>query len=280
MRVDSGFHLNGAARRRGIVDRMMAKMYGNTQLLLLLGLLSCLLLIVRDAGASIVLFGNETLSFPSIDASFTPPIPEAGLFGEVYVADPLDGCSAFAANVTDKIVFALVKRGACFFEQKVRNSQDAGYTGTIVFDHEEDTLVTMSGNGDGLTTYALFVGKTAGESLMSLEGSVYILPGHEKPSFSVKWLIISVSIIVVVIVGALVIGLCCIRAHILAEAEKEAYNERLLHDDDYDILNREFIPDDEGPKAPSAAEDTDAENSNVPISKGPSETDSTENPSK
>ncbi|CAM6114819.1 unnamed protein product [Calypogeia fissa] len=251
----------------------MAKMFGTTNWLLL-GLLSCLLVVVKDVGATILLFGNETASFPSMDASFTPPIPEAGIYGEVYVADPLTGCSDFAIQVTDRTVFAVVQRGECLFEVKVRNSQNAGFTGTIVFDNGESDLVTMSGDGQGITTYALFVSKAAGESLLSLEGNIYILPGQKKTTFSIKWVIICVSIVAIVIVGALVTALCCIRAHILAEAEKEAANERLL-EDDYDILNREFIPDDEGPKAESVATDADGETINGPSIEDPSESNHT-----
>lgn len=97
--------------------------------------------------------------------------------------------------------------------------------------------LAVSGDGKGVTAYAVFVGKTAGKSLLNLNGSVYILPEYKKKTWAITWLILSVCLVVIVIVGALVTALCCIRAHILAEAEKEALSEKLLQDDDY-ILSK------------------------------------------
>jgi hypothetical protein len=71
-----------------------------------------------------------------------PPIPEEGVYGDTYAPDPLDGCSEFASEVVDKIAFAVVQRGGdCTFETKVRNSQNAGFTATIVYDNVDEELV-------------------------------------------------------------------------------------------------------------------------------------------
>jgi hypothetical protein len=103
----------------------------------------------------------------------------------------------------------------------------------------------VSGDGEGITAYAVFVSKDAGETLLSLKGAVYILPESKWAKNNIKLLIVTVSLVVVFIVGTLLTCLCCIRAHILAEARKELeteeLNRALLHDDNY-ILSTLLIP--------------------------------------
>ncbi|KAL3695778.1 hypothetical protein R1sor_009854 [Riccia sorocarpa] len=216
---------------------------------LLLGC-SLLLLLVADGRATVVIFGNDTASFPSMDSatSLTPSVPEGGVQGTLYVAEPLDACSELSVNVTGTIAFALVIRGNCTFEQKIRNCQNAGFSAAIVYNNREtDDLVSMGGDGSGIHIYGVFISMEAGEALMGVTGRCYLLPGYHKKTWAVKWLILSVSLIVVVIVGALVTALCCIRQHILAEVDAEAeqlgyaLNQKLI---DEEIMTREFRPDD------------------------------------
>ncbi|KAL2642700.1 hypothetical protein R1flu_010287 [Riccia fluitans] len=224
---------------------------------LLLGC-SLLLLLIGDGRATVVVFGNGTMSFPSMDSatSLTPRVPDGGIEGILYAAEPLDACSELSINVTGTTSFALVIRGNCTFEQKIRNCQNAGFSAAIVFNNREtDDLVSMGGDGSGIHIYGMFISMEAGEALMSVQGTCYLLPGYHKKTWAVKWLILSVSLIVVVIVGALVTALCCIRQHILAEAEAEAdqlsyaLNQKLL---DEEIMTREFKPDDMRPDLLSA----------------------------
>lgn len=64
------------------------------------------------------------------------------------MADPLDACSSllnrFGSQETDKIKFALIIRGKCAFEDKVRNAQDGGFDAAIVYDDRENGNLVSS----------------------------------------------------------------------------------------------------------------------------------------
>jgi len=64
------------------------------------------------------------------------------------LAEPLDACT----DLTNKVErhpnvsspFALVVRGGCSFEEKVRRAQKAGFQAVIVYDNEEDGVLVAS----------------------------------------------------------------------------------------------------------------------------------------
>ena len=57
------------------------------------------------------------------------------------MADPLDACTPlrneFESNETDPIRFALIIRGDCSFEEKIRNAQSGGFSAVIVYDDRD-----------------------------------------------------------------------------------------------------------------------------------------------
>lgn len=75
-----------------------------------------------------------------------PSIKGSGECGTLYKADPLDACSPLK-NIVPKIkegglsLFALIVRGGCSFEDKVRRAQIAGFKAAIVYDNEDGDLV-------------------------------------------------------------------------------------------------------------------------------------------
>ena len=77
-----------------------------------------------------------------------PGVKGSGVNGIVYTAEPLNACSA----LTNKTVkgppspFALIIRGGCTFDEKVKNVHDAGFKAAIVYDHENSTGVPVSSN--------------------------------------------------------------------------------------------------------------------------------------
>lgn len=91
----------------------------------------------------------------------------------VVAASPLDGCSTIAGTVSGNI--ALIVRGTCTFAIKVKNAQNAGALGVIVYNNVAgagpitmsggDPSITipsrMIGNGDGLALAANLPGATA-----------------------------------------------------------------------------------------------------------------------
>jgi E3 ubiquitin-protein ligase RNF13 len=72
----------------------------------------------------------------------------SGICGSIQIADPLDGCNKLtneAPKVHGQVLpFALLIRGNCTFDQKVRNAQDAGYKAAIVYDNEDDGSLVSS----------------------------------------------------------------------------------------------------------------------------------------
>jgi len=99
-------------------------------------------------------------------ASFGPPVPPAGLTGDVVLAiDPANGagpsttdaCSPLtnAAAVAGNI--ALVDRGTCGFTVKVKNAQNAGATGVIVADNVAGPVAGMGGADPTITIPSLRV---------------------------------------------------------------------------------------------------------------------------
>ncbi|KAK2967033.1 hypothetical protein RJ640_003389 [Escallonia rubra] len=106
-----------------------------------------LLVLVPSAFANVVLIGNNvTLSFDGIEANFAPSVKGSGVCGMLYVAEPLDACSPLTkkAGVAKDGVpspFALIIRGGCSFEDKVRRAQAAGFKAAIIYDDEDGDLV-------------------------------------------------------------------------------------------------------------------------------------------
>lgn len=64
------------------------------------------------------------------------------------MAEPLDACSELSnkvenfSNVTSR--FALVIRGGCSFDEKVRRVQKAGFRAAIVYDNDDDGVLVAS----------------------------------------------------------------------------------------------------------------------------------------
>ena len=59
----------------------------------------------------------------------------------LYLANPLDACATLENNVqlpvTNSSPFALIIRGGCSFEDKVRRAQVAGFKAAIVYDNKD-----------------------------------------------------------------------------------------------------------------------------------------------
>jgi hypothetical protein len=90
------------------------------------------------------------------EALFGPRLTCSGLTGTVVSAQPaayrslspsFDGCSA-VTGVSGKI--ALIDRGNCVFDQKVKNAQDAGAIGVIIANTASDPMVTMAASNPSL----------------------------------------------------------------------------------------------------------------------------------
>ncbi|XP_015899589.3 receptor homology region, transmembrane domain- and RING domain-containing protein 1 isoform X2 [Ziziphus jujuba] len=147
-----------------------------------------------------VLFRPLSISFPDLPAKFAMGINGSGICGALLVAEPLDGCSPLRndlrSNKTDGGWFALIARGHCAFEDKVRNAQNAGFRAAIVYDdREKGNLVYMMINRKNISVHAVFISKIAGEILKEhahgKEGECCIFPFHN----GTAWTVLAISCI-------------------------------------------------------------------------------------
>ncbi|WVY97326.1 hypothetical protein V8G54_029477 [Vigna mungo] len=188
---------------------------GTLNLLLFFSLVS----LCAMAAAKVVLIGNNiTLSFDDIEANFAPTVKGSGEYGVLYLAEPLDACT----DLTNKVErlpnvsspFALVVRGGCSFEEKVRRAQKAGFQAVIVYDNEEDgVLVAMAGNSAGIRIHAVFVSKASGEILKKYAGwpnvEIWLIPTFENSA----WSIMAISFISLLAMSAVLATCFFVRRH-------------------------------------------------------------------
>ncbi|GAA0169594.1 ubiquitin-protein ligase [Lithospermum erythrorhizon] len=103
----------------------------------------------RASGNVLVIGNNATLSFEDIEANFAPSVKGSGICGLLYTAEPLNACKELS-NIVEatedvaKSPFALIIRGGCSFEDKVRRAQAAGFTAAIIHDNEYGDLVASN----------------------------------------------------------------------------------------------------------------------------------------
>ena len=87
----------------------------------------------------------------------------SGVNGALYAAEPLDACSPLRTKAVKGSVspFALVIRGGCQFDDKVRNAQNAGFKAAIVYDNEDNGVLVSSNAPDifflHIFSYMLFI---------------------------------------------------------------------------------------------------------------------------
>lgn len=164
--------------------------------------------------ASVILTrDNSSLVFESADASFTPKVPSAGICGVLFFGNPINACSPLSSVLAKsddytRLRFALVSRGDCSFDTKVRRAQDAGFQAILVADNMENTeLITMAGNKRGITIPAVFISKAAGNVLSQYTNDSYaeccILPSYE----NIAWLVMVISFISLIAITA-VFAIC------------------------------------------------------------------------
>uniref|UniRef100_A0A0D3FE94 RING-type domain-containing protein n=1 Tax=Oryza barthii TaxID=65489 RepID=A0A0D3FE94_9ORYZ len=167
--------------------------------------------------ANVVLMGtNLTLSFDDVEASFAPGVKGSGFEGVVYTAEPLDACSPLTSKAEKgpPSPFALIIRGGCTFDEKVKNAQDAGFKAAIVYDNENSgVLISMAGSSGGIHIYAVFISKASGEVLKKFSGhtdvEVWILPAFENSA----WSIMAISFISLLAMSAVLATCFFVRRH-------------------------------------------------------------------
>lgn len=179
-----------------------------------------LLMMVTLSSATVALMGpNVTLTFDDIESTFAAAVMTSGICGKLYIAEPIDACSPLMNKVEVEhgenctSPFALIIRGGCSFENKVRKAQRAGFEAVIVYDSEAGgALVAMAGNSAGIKIPAVFVSNAAGETLKiyaGLDMELWIIPSYE----SSAWSIMAISFISLLAMSAVLATCFFVRRH-------------------------------------------------------------------
>eukprot|EP00252_Welwitschia_mirabilis_P008945 TRINITY_DN21217_c0_g1_i1.p1 TRINITY_DN21217_c0_g1~~TRINITY_DN21217_c0_g1_i1.p1 ORF type:complete len:496 (-),score=57.35 TRINITY_DN21217_c0_g1_i1:419-1906(-) len=194
-----------------------------------------IILLFGTSSATVVLIGNNiSLSFEDVEASFAPAIEGSGVCGMLQLAEPLDACT----TLNNKTVvgegvyspFALMIRGSCTFEKKVRHAQAAGFAAAIIYNNEDSTdLVSMAGNSDGIHIYAVFVSKAAGETLSKFVGDpsmeCWIVPSSDNTA----WSAMAIAFISLLAVLAVLATCFFVRRHRLRHISRRSRRSRDYH---------------------------------------------------
>uniref|UniRef100_A0A0D9X3G4 RING-type domain-containing protein n=1 Tax=Leersia perrieri TaxID=77586 RepID=A0A0D9X3G4_9ORYZ len=164
----------------------------------------------------VLMANNTTLSFDDVEATFTPAVKDSGVKGAVYAVEPLDACGPLRNKAIDGPTspFALVIRGGCQFDDKIRNAQNAGFKAVIVYDNEDSgVLVSMAGSSSGIHIYAVFLSKASGQVLKKYadqsDVEVWILPVYENSA----WSIMAISFTSLLAMAAVLASCFFVRRH-------------------------------------------------------------------
>ncbi|XP_059630902.1 receptor homology region, transmembrane domain- and RING domain-containing protein 2-like [Cornus florida] len=192
-------------------------------------------LMACTASANVVLMGsNVTLSFRGIEATFAPPVKGSGKGGKLYLAEPLDACSQLTNKVGSSkcnasLPFALIIRGGCHFEDKVRRAQTAGFKAAIIYDNVYGDLVSMAGSSSGVKIPAVLVSKASGEVLTKYAGvtnmQLWIIPSFEDSA----WSIMAISFISLLAMSAVLATCFFVRRHRIRRERPQPSNVREFH---------------------------------------------------
>ncbi|XP_006649458.1 receptor homology region, transmembrane domain- and RING domain-containing protein 1 [Oryza brachyantha] len=202
-------------------------------MLLLICLCATFCIMTQLGAANVVLMGtNLTLSFDDVEASFAPGVKGSGFEGIVYTAEPLDACSPLTSKAEkgSPSPFALIIRGGCTFDEKVKNAQDAGFKAAIVYDNENSgVLISMAGSSSGIHIYAVFISKASGEVLKKFSGhtdvEVWILPAFENSA----WSIMAISFISLLAMSAVLATCFFVRRHHIRRDRPRVPEAREFH---------------------------------------------------
>jgi Zn-dependent metalloprotease len=130
--------------------------------------------------------------YSAADANWNPDV--WSISGTVELVDdgtdiPSDACEAISGFTEGRI--ALIDRGNCQFQTKVLNAENAGAVAVIVANHEDDTLVRMSGGDPPPEIPGLFTGLSTGDTFKSVlaQGLEVVMGMDSSTDDSVRWLV-------------------------------------------------------------------------------------------
>ncbi|XP_039012369.1 receptor homology region, transmembrane domain- and RING domain-containing protein 1-like isoform X2 [Hibiscus syriacus] len=175
----------------------------------LLGFFLVFIAFFSEIASATVVFKPFSISLPDLPAKFAVG-NNTSVCGALEVAVPLDACTTlrneFGSNKSDTVRFALIIRGNCSFEEKIRNAQNGGFSAAIVFDDKySSNLVYMMVNPKGINVLAVFISKSSGEFLKDRargeKGECCIYP----PLNGKAWTVFAICFLSLVVIAAFLV---------------------------------------------------------------------------
>lgn len=146
---------------------------------------------------------------PSEDGIFGIHSPMERTAGWLYKLDNSNkhGCNSFNIKV-NKPWIALVRRGSCKFDEKIRNAEKHNASAIIIYNNEDADVPAMN-NFDSRSIESVSITKSLGESLVNMiESNKTMFVAISKGPLRTKWqvnptsvLFVSVSFIVLMVIS-------------------------------------------------------------------------------
>ncbi len=114
--------------------------------------------------------GQFTNFVPAITATYT-------------TTTPVNGCTAISQNLSNEI--ALIRRGTCTFSTKIRNAQNAGAVGVIVYNNVigDPTAMAQDGTPNQPTIPAAMVSNAKGVAMAAIAPTTMTVDGTSPQEF-------------------------------------------------------------------------------------------------
>ncbi|KMQ59985.1 metalloprotease [Chryseobacterium angstadtii] len=98
-------------------------------------------------------------------AQFGPALNDIGITGDVKLASVIDGCTALTAGELAGKIGLVERGGTCGFSVKVKNAQNAGAIGAIIYNNAANgaTLGNMGGTDATITIPSILITNAEGE---------------------------------------------------------------------------------------------------------------------
>jgi len=131
-------------------------------------------------------FVGIPVTVPSL-GTFGAALGQFNNFGKINVTytttTPTNGCSAISGNLSGRV--ALIARGTCTFSTKIRNAQNAGALGTLVYNNVagDPTAMAQDGTPNQPTIPAAMVSRSNGLAMASASPKTAIIDGTARQEF-------------------------------------------------------------------------------------------------
>ncbi|WP_303318752.1 PA domain-containing protein [Flavivirga abyssicola] len=118
--------------------------------------------------------GSIAGEYNALQAAFGSPLTE--ITGDLVLVDDglattIDGCSALVNSAAINGKIAVIQRGNCSFDTKVKNAENAGAIAVIIVNNSPDAIFAMGGDDYTIYIPSLMVSQTDGQAIIAALGS-------------------------------------------------------------------------------------------------------------